>query len=366
MKGKKEPPSLAGHSGVSRRSWSTGFASVDESKPQEPYPCKVEFYPDGVALHAPAIRRKPVGGARGEVSGWSTASRRRFRDFLLTHRITDQMNQYSCTYTIPGPPLQPADVKRLWHTYQIYLRRSGGCCVWRAEVQQRGAVHWHLIAGLPSTPGVGFPGVDRQKEIKALSSTDAIGEKRAREICRSDLWPGWLLLRSLWLDSLRSLGEVYYGDMVNFRKDHDRGLKINGWPDLSVWPGADVRAALVEPLPDVYGAWKRYLHDHVTKAKQEQIGENIGRHWGKVGKTMFERLFPDEVQEMTWKQYSTFLRWYQRMCTPYVRCPGALFGRRRGYTSRRGRQGKSIFFSSPSVCKRLVEWAVFLHPVKVG
>jgi hypothetical protein len=132
--------------------------------------------------------------------------------------------------------------------------------------------------------------------------------------------------------------------------------------DLSKWYGAEKRAADVQPFSSLMGAWKRYLQDHTTKAKQEQIGHDIGRHWGVIGRKKFMELIPEEYREMTWAQYSAFLRSYQRMITPYIRCDTAFFGRRRGYASKRGRSGRCITFSRPETLSRLARWAIELHP----
>ena len=100
------------------------------------------------------------------------------------------------------------------------------------------------------------------------------------------------------------------------------------------------------------------MNDHTSKVKQEQIGENIGRHWGVIGKDAFEAVTPSSVASMTHRQYAAYLRCYHRLCTPYIRCEGALFGKRRGYTSRRGRTGRAVSFSNPETLRRLVDWAM--------
>ena len=102
------------------------------------------------------------------------------------------------------------------------------------------------------------------------------------------------------------------------------------------------------------GRWLRYLQDHATKAKQEQIGSGIGRHWGIIGRTCFARVMPDASVEMTERQYFRFLRAYQRLATPRVKVGGEWkLGRR----VRRGRRGSSVVFSSPATMRRLVDWA---------
>lgn len=309
------------------------------SKAKGAFNCKVEFYPDGVALEAPARNRanKASGkNLRSNIAGWSMASRRRMREYLLTHKLPSKMVGFSCTFTIPGGPLPAEKMKQLKNTWQIYLRRSGGCAVWRAEVQKRGAVHYHTIAGLPEFTDESVPAELRRKATKAFGVDD---------------------LKKVWMRSLSSLGPIHYDEYVPLKATDPKGIKVNGWPDLSAWPGADKYAVKVEALEDVYGAWKRYLQDHVTKAKQEQIGKDIGRHWGVIGRSDFEKTKPVDVKKMTWRQYASFLRCFNRMCTPFLKCPGAMFGKRRGFAPRRGRSGRSVVFSNPDTIKRLTDWA---------
>jgi hypothetical protein len=109
------------------------------------------------------------------------------------------------------------------------------------------------------------------------------------------------------------------------------------------------------------GAWLRYLQDHATKRKQEQIVENIGRHWGVVGRTGFVEVLPDVACDLTYKDYATVVRWMQRLATPHVmdaRCP---FGYRLGYRISRGRWGRSVWFSSTNTVARMVEFLRSSH-----
>jgi len=335
--------------------------------------CKIEFFPDGVAMVAPYVGNSSGKGAppRSEIKGWSKSSRRRMREFLLTHRLPENRVGFSCTFTIPGPPLPAEKMKQLKNTWQIYLRRAGGCAVWRAEVQKRGSLHYHLIAGLPLQDFPGLP-PEFQRDYNKLRGCE--------------------ILKDVWLRSLSSLGKIEWwiaGQYRNFEKLPPvpvgcvrQELKEDGqsvfldlttekpssmWgvsrfngancpSDLSKWWGAEKYAADVQSLADTYGAWKRYLNDHTSKTKQEQIGENIGRHWGVIGKDLFEVVDPSLTAHLTAREYAAILRLYQRMITPYMRCEGALFGKRKGYTPRRGRSGRSVSFSNPETIRRLLEW----------
>lgn len=315
---------------------------------------KVEFYRDGVALVAPAFRpyKPPPETRRGTVQGWSKSSRRRMREFLLTHPIKSGFDVYAVTYTVPGPVLSPDEAKRLFHNWQMSLNRAGGCAVWRVEVQQRGAMHWHMIAGLPSDvrPCAGYRDLPADDTGTFIAWSQQAGRDQAYAALRSGLWPNACRLTELWFAALDTLGPVRRPS-----KDHPEGFELLS--SRSKWSGALRRAALVEVPPDVLGAWKRYLQDHATKSKQDQIGAGIGRHWGVVGRKHFIQVLPDTVAELSLKQYSAFLRCYHRLCTPFIRCPGALFGKRRGSVSHRGRSGRTVYFSRPETVARLVNWA---------
>ena len=52
--------------------------------------------------------------------------------------------------------------------------------------------------------------------------------------------------------------------------------------------GAADHAARVAVCDDWTGARIRYLHDHASKAKLEQVAVGWGRHWGVIGRGRFE------------------------------------------------------------------------------
>jgi hypothetical protein len=325
----------------------------EKYKPENFKTHKVEFYKDGVALVAPAFRPfKPPPISRGKIQGWSKSSRRRMREFLLTHQMTVGFDVYAVTYTIPGPVLSSEDASRLFHNWQMSLNRAGGGGVWRIEVQQRGAVHWHMIVGLPSKsePAASYWDLSEDDKGAFLAWSEQVGREAALSALRSGLWVNACRLSEMWLAALDTMGEVWQPS-----REHEGGRLLLS--SRRHWKGARRHCVLVEVPPDILGAWKRYLQDHATKSKQEQIGVEIGRHWGVVGRKHFLQVLPSAVAELTLKQYSAFLRCYHRLCTPYIRCPGALFGKRRGSVSHRGRSGRTVYFSRPETVARLVDWA---------
>lgn len=346
--------------------------SSGESRSKGPKNCKIEFYADGVATVAPHVGNPKGKGAppRSKIGGWSMSSRRRMREFMLTHELPENYRGFNCTFTIPGPPLPPDKIKQLKNTWAVYFRRAGVVAIWRAEVQERGSLHYHMLAGLPLMDIEGMP-------------EDLRGEY-------TDL-KGSQLLKTLWLKSLSSLGSIEWfcvnqyvegqtipetpegcsrvevKDSVTDRpmvfdvtlNKPESMLGVSRWQshnptDLSKWVGAEKYAADVQAFSTLHGAWKRYMNDHTSKAKQAQIGENIGRHWGVIGKKAFNDLSPVSVARLTHQEYSRYLRWSNRLKTPYIRCEGALFGKRKGFKPSRGKTGRCVTFCFPETYNRML------------
>lgn len=350
---KKEPA----QTGSQGEGGSVGSPKSESSKAKGARRFKVEFFPDGVALNAPSMGRSHSKSGtikRGKIKGWSKSSRRRMREFLLTHPIGSGFDCYAVTYTIPGPVLEPSEAKRLFNNWQMSLHRLGGCAVWRLEVQQRGALHWHITVGLPSDIRPlpfdslsALPAHDRHR--LACWSRSVKSDEFVKGV-ESGLWSNACLLSDLWLRALDTLGPVEE-PMTKKSPDFVRNVL------RSEWKGAKEHAVNVIPFDDQFGAWKRYLQDHNTKSKQEQIADGFGRHWGVIGRDRFEKVLPDSVVDLNFRQYSAFLRCYQRLCTPARIAPWSVFGRCLGSTSKRGRSGRSIYFSNPATVQRLVFWA---------
>jgi len=330
---------------------------VPEIKPQE---YRIDYYKDGYALGAPHIGNPTGkgGGKRSKVKSFSTASRRRFREFLLTNSIREDYDSFSLSGTVPGPPLSVEDGKKFFKNFSVALTRLNGCGVWRLEVQERGALHWHCIVGLPRNRrpyGLWDP-IPREDLKRAMDWSCTVRLKAPHEerigVINSAMvagnWLGSADLFDLWFQSLKTLGPA-----AGFTKKGNP-VSVQSRGD---WPGADIHAVVIEPLPDVYGSWKRYLFDHTSKVKASQIGENCGRHWGKINKKHFESLLPESFEVLEPYQAHAIRRCLWRLWTPYIKCPGALFGRRKGWVSKRWKSGRSVVFSNPETAKRLTQWA---------
>lgn len=305
----------------------------------------IDFFAGGVKLDASAtvdVKENDKRGVRGEIRGWSTASRRRMREFLLTHEPLPGAKLYGVTLTIPGDRWKdgkiqapsPEECAKLFdHFGKNYVTRQGCGMVWRLEVQSRGVIHWHGILSAPAT--VYFHGVDM---------------------------PPPCALRFWWLDALRVLGKH---DFLQTWKG--REVILEQWYHSDI-PGAEVHSVDVQE-DGGRGAWLRYLQDHATKSKQEQVAQNVGRHWGVVGRSQFRKARAEHSHQFSSvAAYWRFLRAFHRLTRPVMsyrkrrektaKYNGRPFGGRSlGWSSNRGTIGVSVWFSKPETIKKLVAWA---------
>lgn len=108
----------------------------------------VTLGPGGLRLRAPAYLGHGGGGKRGKCKGFSKASRRRLMDRLMMLDWASGAS-YLVTLTFRTPDVEAADAKnalRAWRQRldRQYGERLGGV-VWRQELQERGAIHYHLV-----------------------------------------------------------------------------------------------------------------------------------------------------------------------------------------------------------------------------
>lgn len=306
-------------------------------------PCVQYYAGKGVMLQASTVPGNPSGeggGKRGGISTWSKASRRRMRYSLLTRSMPGAMC-FGATLTVPGPVVDLELYKTLFKSWSRAVDKRGWSAIWRCEVQSRGALHWHVILWVhPDAVGAAYPSlVGGPVELIRSVARDEIGFS--------------------WWHSLEGLGGFVFDP-----PERTKGGKVVKHVDsLMDWPGARKRAVDVQDEGNA-GNWLRYLQDHATKAKQEQLGENIGRHWGMIGRKRFVVCGPDSIEEFSTKGYFKFLRAYQRLCTPVVQREDALFGRSLGWRPRWGSRGTCQRFSKIETVQRLAAWAIREAPEK--
>jgi len=294
------------------------------------FPNAIEFYPDGIRLHGPkkgGLSSTSGKHKRGKISGWSKSSRRRMRDLLMRNRFPENYEPLAVTLTIPGYPLQLSEAAELWKRFRTSVKDEKMLCIWRCEIQKRGQLHWHCIMGAEKELSV--PREQHGNRVKAL-----------------------------WHDCMRGMGNIEYkycGSPTDF-VECDR---VTGSRNLMEWKGVEKYSCHIDYMDDQNTGWKRYLIDHTTKVKQEQIPENIGRHWGCIGKKKFLEVYPESTTALSPSEYFQVTRMINRMFTPFIKDPRAVFGRRRGFTVNRGKSGKTdIFTKSNPTVERVISWVI--------
>ena len=360
----------------------------------------IETFPGGVRIIGLRGHGRGGGnvGKRGKIKGWSKDSRKRMREFLLTHKPIAGLKSFGLTLTIPGPTIEPEEARRLWdHFGKNYLVRNGCGAVWRLEVQKRGQVHWHALMVAPSKiGGVKIEELVRSWWLKAIDTLpfwfvhqsgplEEIKKPIPRGCKRHIVGEGiygvwWDVSRTpaptgtKMPDGLKHLQEaanvlrsrtILFGGGVKWVQ---HGADTKG-DSLSQWPGA-WRYSVDVKRDGGRGAWLRYLQDHATKAKQEQIAEGFGRHWGVVGRERFNEMVADGEMVFTGKEnYARFWRAYHRLTRPVMswkkrrektggKFEGRPFkGKSLGWSSGRGVYGVSVWYSRPETVRRIFEWA---------
>lgn len=307
----------------------------------------VSFHPRGVSLVSGCCR---VAGKvplqkRGKIKGWSLASRRRLREYLLQHRFPDGCSEYAVTLTVPGPPLSGVEAKKVWHHYQVVLRQNGLMCVWRREIQKRGAVHWHLVVGVPA--GWRWEG----KNVILESSPESVQ----------------FALSSWWLRVLDTLGECVHAVSADSRRVPLAGGGNGGTVQCvrSALSGAWSYAVQSEFMGDKGLGWVRYILDHASKAKQAQECES-GRAWGVVGAKGIQAA-PSVSQDLTRAGFVRLLRVLRKWGRPRIKNDRAakscgVWDTHLGFQSSRGRRGRSVWFGDPDVFRRAVSWCESCQP----
>lgn len=262
---------------------------------------------------------------RGIIRTFSKASARRLRHFMLFMGKPEGWQECALNFSIPPPEVGNTRARELWRDFSNMVVKRGWGMVWRVEIQERKELHWHGIGITP--PSIKHP---------------------------TSHWT------CLWWDAIRGLGHVKF-DTPYKGKDGTYRNGILEASDRMEMPGAKKRAAVIETDgQSSAGAWLRYVQDHTSKTKQAQIPENIGRHWGVVGRKWFgtAEFMVDELPE---KEHRMVLRWMQRLATPSRPDEGSPFGRSLGWRIKRGSRGRSTWFTRPETVARMIELARSNH-----
>jgi hypothetical protein len=227
----------------------------------------------------------------------------------MDYREPEGWYNYSLTLTVPGPVLTPKEYKKLFDRFGLRLFKLKALAVWRCEVQKRGALHWHLVVSLQSASNAALV---------------------------YELW--WSCIDELgaFENHVNSDGDVISGtSRMALNGSHGRSVK------LEAERGGD--------------CWWRYLCDHASKSKQEQVGENIGRHWGVIGRKWAVPAFSEVACRLTDRQAVLLDRFLRRLRTPRVKEERSPFGYRLGWSPKMSRFGRSDYFGHQQAVKRYLE-----------
>jgi hypothetical protein len=227
----------------------------------------------------------------------------------MDYREPEGFLNYSLTLTVPGPVLTPKEYKTLFDAFARALGRKSALAVWRCEVQKRGALHWHFIVSLQS-------------------ASDAP------------------MIYELWWESIHDLGA--FENHVNAK-----GEVVSGTSRMAL-KGAHGCSVKLEAERGG-DCWWRYLCDHASKSKQEQVGENIGRHWGVIGRKWAVPAFSEVACRLSDRQAVLLDRFLRRLRTPRVKEERSPFGYRLGWAPKMSRFGRSDYFGHQSAVKRYLE-----------
>jgi hypothetical protein len=119
--------------------------------------------------------------------------------------------------------------------------------------------------------------------------------------------------------------------------------------------GAFEHCVKIEPEKD-NDCWWRYMCDHASKGKQEQIGADIGRHWGIIGRKYAIPAVSDLICRLTDQQAVKFDRFLKRLRTPRVKKPSDPFGYGLGWSPKMSRYGRSDYFGHQKAVERFLGW----------
>lgn len=303
-------------------------------------------YRDTISIYARGVKTKGYtprslqgkpegsGGDRGVIAGWSKNSRRRLRDWLLVNQPVGGV-VIAATLTVPGEPLNPDDWRKLMKLLTTKLIRAKVGLVWRLELQKRGMPHLHCLA-VPAPQSH-----TRQRRRRARGVEDSLPSTHL------GLWLKWT-----WLDLIDTLpqssGRVYI-----------EGLGVIEVESASRSHLVGAREHAVDLSEDEGDRWYRYLCDHTTKSKQEQIATWQGfRHWGIIYRDAFIEVAPSEVINLPRRQYSAYYRQLRKLSRRRIRDARCPFGSRRAASPRRNCGGSAVWFGiSPDLTRKLADWA---------
>lgn len=239
-------------------------------------------------------------GGDGTIKGLSRNALSRLRDAIArtTHK-NPEYRVYGCCLTIPWgdkdpeSPLNPtqADASEIWREWTNHLGRLLDKlhigAIYRVELQQRKAPHWHMMVYLPCDFVLGdlLKLVERQKPdfpSAKKSNGRAIFDMGGGGEVATTHYLALSLLRWSWVKALAS----WHSTAVSVRAFAALTAPVAvGGGEGSAPPPPEVRTwdYCFDCIPlDGVKSGIAYLASHTTKHKQEQLGWQ-GKQWGYLG-----------------------------------------------------------------------------------
>jgi hypothetical protein len=254
----------------------------------------------------------------GYIKGWSPSSRRRMRNMEYDFREPEDFNSFAVTFTVAGDVLSNEESATLFKRWQKHLCRHKVFCVWRKEVQKRGAIHWHLWFS-----------------------------------CHKDE-NHYRLVFENWWTAVESLGEVHNYKSID-PKTKEVKYEVEYAPSRMALPGARERAVDCQPAKEG-DTWYRYLCDHMSKSKQEQVGKNIGRHWGVIGRKWAIPSKKKRTIPVTDRENIMARRFVRKLSTPFKKKKGSPFGYKKGWPPNFSVYGRQVRFGHSEAVDRILDW----------
>jgi len=217
--------------------------------------------------------------------------------------------------------------------------------VWRVEVQERGMLHYHCIISYP-------PDVSNQSLEDTLKSLWYHSLDRLPS-------PLGLFDKAVTSSSGKKLYRfLVWGKTVHLETSDLKRSYLPGCRDYVDKQGNKVKGRAVDiQFNGDSSSWFRYMIDHSTKCKQEQVAQDIGRHWGVINRGKYCPRKTIDVSAFDKKTYFRVRRWMRRLRSPVCREDKAPFGRKLKKVPAGCLSGSRVFFGSSETYKRMISYA---------
>lgn len=299
---------------------------------------KIEVFTAGVYFpkqgkhFVPNCITSPNRTERGAITKFTYHARSRLRRTLLESSCPNSQ-RLGFTLTLPWRDIEwdeksLDEFRRCFNLFGTKFRKHfpSSAAIFRVELQKRKAPHIHAIWFLSNDDiNLRDLGPDKLTDVRLSAA-----QRRALLCCLANNE-----ISHLWCSS------VPVGPRDNLEGFLTHGTRVD------------------DIVSD--GAMFRYLADHTSKSKQEQLGYK-GKQWGVLGKSNLVKVEPDAFDFSTmpcgFKSRAVLLRNLQKICRYRVDAPSAPFG----FKYQTCKRIAGTFYAAENSVKRLFE----LPSIKCG